>query len=494
MENFPGFVVESAFQFPPVARTNVPNDAELQRPFDLEGSVCNLGTIDTIRSILGLEESSVVDCELSRRYLDQEKHEINKTWADLGETKNTAGSRDEVLGPSSASEDLGSSIESTWPFRETDLDFCLTPSEVKTRAAWSWRRTAWLCRKQADSVQAGDVPGIDYSPMMQAITSGLRDRASKALSYATSLDPDSTSKDMSRAPDWAVDWTEQDSEYYAEMALNYRMGQYATANKEYREAARRYIIEAIFTYLADQHYLEIVRTRETPAGAEALLLKVLCQGTSLPRIWAEAVTWSMTKGPLPPRIQYFNALVEQHGGKVARPRNPRNDFREWWLRAALAMGHSDWLDGELSGILLALEDRQFWAGPESGDADEKGHADGIAKMITRWHDFRIASPPSVEDYDKDSEIRTKTWLWKIEHASDDEEEEDVYRTLYNAMYADHEHNFSLESGEDSKCFTYGCPVRRFWLDENPGESINFKRTVYLQTVPNQDGSRTSSGF
>jgi hypothetical protein len=40
-------------------------------------------------------------------------------------------------------------------------------------------------------------------------------------------------------------------------------------------------------------------------------------------------------------------------------RNPRDDFREWWLRAALAMGHSKWLEEEMLEISCEF---QPWSG------------------------------------------------------------------------------------------------------------------------------------
>ena len=68
MEDFPGFVVERAFHFPPLPRSAQYGDEAPQLPFDLLATVLHLPSIEKIQSILELDDSSVVDCRLAHSY------------------------------------------------------------------------------------------------------------------------------------------------------------------------------------------------------------------------------------------------------------------------------------------------------------------------------------------------------------------------------------------------------------------------------------------
>jgi hypothetical protein len=64
----------------------------------------------------------------------------------------------------------------------------------------------------------------------------------------------------------------------------------------------------------------------------------------LVQLWGEAAKWSFGERVLPQWLKQF----QQFGLSLAKHRNPRDAFKEWWQRAAFAMGHSKWLEGELN--------------------------------------------------------------------------------------------------------------------------------------------------
>jgi hypothetical protein len=69
----------------------------------------------------------------------------------------------------------------------------------------------------------------------------------------------------------------------------------------------------------------------------------------LVQLWGEAAKWSFGDRVLPPWLKQFAKL-----GTLEEHRNPRDAFKEWWQRAAFAMGHSKWLEGELNEMIFKI--------------------------------------------------------------------------------------------------------------------------------------------
>jgi hypothetical protein len=67
------------------------------------------------------------------------------------------------------------------------------------------------------------------------------------------------------------------------------------------------------------------------------------------QLWAEAAEWSFTERVMPKWIKDSEERSSKSGSKLklVEHRNPRDDFRQWWVRAAYAMGHSRWLEKEI---------------------------------------------------------------------------------------------------------------------------------------------------
>lgn len=324
----------------------------------------------------------------------------------------------------------------------------------------------------------------------------LRTCACKAMDFAISLDPESATEDVVKILDWADAWRDEDSEYYEEMAGNYKMQQYATATERYKRAAHSYIMKAFGTYVTDKHYVELGKTKEAPKNEEQLLAEAICSVGSPVRLWSQAAEWSVTLGPLPPRLQF----AEQHGGRLVRPRDARDDFREWWHRAAFATGHSFSLDEELTEILFSREEKWLCRLRELSNADILEDQDEVDELVEsslkRWNDFRMQWPPSIKDYEKDSIVRTKRWIWIwVGERGEDEYgiDDDLYMTLYNCIYTDHNDLLSQQTGVEPTCFVYGCLVRSLaLLNLNVYRRLIVKRTPSSLSVASPGGTQTTS--
>jgi hypothetical protein len=65
----------------------------------------------------------------------------------------------------------------------------------------------------------------------------------------------------------------------------------------------------------------------------------------LVQLWGEAAKWSFGERVLPTWLKQLQRWLVEH-------RNPRDAFKEWWQRAVFAMGHSNWLEGELNEMIF----------------------------------------------------------------------------------------------------------------------------------------------
>jgi hypothetical protein len=492
----PGFVVESSFRFPPLQPLELSHEASVRALFDFQASVLNLSSIEKIQNILGLDKSSVVDFKLAQVYFENSKRELG-----AGISSNDSNEAEASVPPSKRAEVLktpGADIEadeSVWPFEQTTLDFSLPPTEIRKRAAWAWRRSALLCERQADAAHVEEVAvrsSTDVEQMRQIMADSLRTRARRAMDFAISLDPESATEDVVKIPDWADAWRDEDSEYYEEMAVNYKMQQYATATESYKRAAHSYIMKAFGTYVTDKHYVELGKTKEAPKNEKQLFAEAICSVGSPVRLWSQAAEWSVTPGPLPPRLQF-------PGGRLVRPRDARDDFREWWHRAAFATGHSFSLDEELTEILLSREEKWLRRLREPSNADILEDQDEVDELVEsslkRWNDFRMQRPPSTGDYEKDSIVRTKwwMWLWIGEYGEDQYDMDDPYMTLYNCMHTDHNDPLSRQTSVEPTCFVYGCPVRSLpFLNLNVHRRLIVRRTPSSLSVASPGGTQTTS--
>jgi hypothetical protein len=137
----------------------------------------------------------------------------------------------------------------------------------------------------------------------------------------------------------------------------------------------------------------------------------------IPRLWAEAAKWA-AEG-----LGSQNAWMSHH-------------FRRWWLRAALARAHGEWL----------LTERAI--------ARVQGHT----KPIEAW---RLQLPGPIGHYENDCGIHSLLSViqpnfrdpWEFPQYHDDE-----YCTEYNIMQMMMRELQSEESGYALLCFIYGAPV------------------------------------
>jgi hypothetical protein len=86
--------------------------------------------------------------------------------------------------------------------------------------------------------------------------------------------------------------------------------------KAYREASFRYVMEALTEYIEEKE-AKRVGGRISRTWPECLLDARNGAG-GLPQLWWDAVQWGKGK----------------------------KTFRQWWVRAALARGHAEWLENE----------------------------------------------------------------------------------------------------------------------------------------------------
>jgi hypothetical protein len=135
------------------------------------------------------------------------------------------------------------------------------------------------------------------------------------------------------------------------------------------------------------------------------------------RLWTEAAQWA-AEGP-----GSENAWKSHH-------------FRRWWLRAALARAHGEWL----------LAERAI--------ASVQGHT----KPIEAW---RLQLPGHIDQYDNDCGIHALLTVMETNLRGPDEfpmYHDDKYNTEYNIMQMRIRESQSNECGYTLNCFTYGAPV------------------------------------
>jgi hypothetical protein len=132
------------------------------------------------------------------------------------------------------------------------------------------------------------------------------------------------------------------------------------------------------------------------------------------RLWAEAAKWA-AEG-----LGSQNAWMSHH-------------FRRWWLRAALARAHGEWL----------LTERAI--------APVQGHT----KPIETW---RLQPPGSIGHYENDCGIYALLSVIQPNLGEFPQYHDDEYNTEYNIMQMKIRELQSGNSGYALLCFTYGAPV------------------------------------
>lgn len=136
-------------------------------------------------------------------------------------------------------------------------------------------------------------------------------------------------------------------------------------------------------------------------------------------LWAEAVEWAL-QGP----------------GSTSK--SISRNFRRWWLRAAIARGHAEWL----------IEER--------AETREPGHI----KPIEAW---RLQYPGSVGHYDNDCGIVGILFLQFPRDTPFPGYVDDEYGTLYNITQTVARETQNEAYGWPFNSFTYGAPVSSYVL-------------------------------
>ncbi|RYP38511.1 hypothetical protein DL766_000928 [Monosporascus sp. MC13-8B] len=282
---------------------------------------------------------------------------------------------------------------------ETYDEFEISPDEVKKRAAWGWYRTGVICAQAAladvkDTEDNSGLTGPSENPLLA--------KSERAKSHALLLYPELLEQENIGCPSWAEQFTASDEEYYLEMERNQEYIMRAEMAEVYKNSARAYMMEPLYLYLEWKQTQEIEATKAEPREIHEYLAAEIQADEfgCLSRLWDRAIDW--------------NGL-----------RRPLND---WWIRAAHARGHAEWL----------LRERR--------DTTTVGHP----SPIESW---RLLPPGTVRHYDNSCVV----WTIHVEGVLSGRFENDLFFTCFNSLSEEMRGRASLETGWPLYSYVYGAP-------------------------------------
>ncbi|KAL6832049.1 hypothetical protein V8C40DRAFT_263319 [Trichoderma camerunense] len=338
-----------------------------------------------------------------------------------------------------------------WPSMPTYDEFEVTSDETKKLAAWSWYRTGIIC---AEAASMHPIDGNDQTDSTGSIHMSLLGKSERAKSHALRLYPKLLDEQQIDHPGWADPFTsckslsvvvaqslvrkliisKGDEEYYIEMAKNREYLARSEMAELYKQQAREYMMENLYHYLEERQTMEIEVTQAEPREIRQYMLHVIEKDTHgcLSMLWDMAIEWVQDN---------LQAALHDYGGSVFYSLPIRN-FNLWWLRAANARGHAEWL----------LQERR--------DSALVGHSDPI-----EW--WRLLPPGLIGQYDNSCVI----WTWiiaadrirevsaKRDAASEDKMEPiiDIFGQEFNTSSELVRGMQSLDFGWPYHSFVYGAP-------------------------------------
>lgn len=227
--------------------------------------------------------------------------------------------------------------------------------------------------------------------------------------------------------------------------------------EHYTSAARSYIMEALYMYLEWRQEQELANENpSSPADQPGVgrgvaepraerkwkeineYLNHLIQTAEfgcLSMLWQEAISWITRSKDDDPFADSGIAFVKF---RSFRPTH----FHGWWVRAALARGHAEWL----------LKERI------------ESHTVGHPTPIEGW---RLLPPGTVGQYDNSCLVWSTLFVLhhRERHTNGDEDydfdvayERDVYYTKFNTLSDEMRGKQSLDFGWPVYSFLYGAPV------------------------------------
>ncbi|RYP20408.1 hypothetical protein DL765_002784 [Monosporascus sp. GIB2] len=320
-----------------------------------------------------------------------------------------------------------------WPPIRTYDEFEISPDEVKKRAAWGWYRTGVIC---AQAALAGVKDTEDNPGLTGPSENALLAKSERAKSHALLLYPDLLEQEDIGCPSWAEQFTARDEEYYLEMERNQEYIMRAEMAEVYKDSARAYIMEPLYLYLEWKQEQEIEATKAEPReiheylAAEIQADKFGC----LSRLWDRAIDLSGLRRPL----------------------------NDWWLRAAHARGHAEWL----------LRERR--------DSTTVGHP----SPIESW---RLLPPGTVGHYDNSCVV------WSIHTAVLwGGFEDDLFFTYFNSLSEDMRGRASREAGWPLYSYVYGAPEFVFHALAKDAADCSLIGLVPADTASRQYGQAATS--
>lgn len=234
--------------------------------------------------------------------------------------------------------------------------------------------------------------------------------------------------------------SQDDGDYYLEMEKN---REYLTRSKVaelYKDSARRFMMEALYLFLEQKQTDEIEGLLVRTNGVYARLTRLACLATQiesreiheymlhviqndsfgcLSKLWDQAIEWARKEEDVAQQSDIFGNDMNW------RPTN----FNLWWLRAANARGHAEWLLRERSESLLV------------------GHSDPIEP-------WRLLPPGNVEHYDNSCVIWSLQYL--MAHCKG--HRIDAFGTEFNIASEEARGLQSRNFGWPYYSFVYGAPV------------------------------------
>ncbi|UKZ82730.1 hypothetical protein TrVFT333_010526 [Trichoderma virens FT-333] len=202
----------------------------------------------------------------------------------------------------------------------------------------------------------------------------------------------------------------------------------------YKKYARWYMMEGLYHFLEEKQTEEIEATQAEPREIHQYMFHVMVEDGNgcLSRLWDLAIEWAQKKA---------KAALHDYRGFIFDTLQTRK-FNLWWLRAANARGHAEWL----------LQERR--------DSTLVGHSNPI-----EW--WRLLPPGLVGQYDNSCVI----WSWfnmmdaaredlvKRDAASEDKMEPiiDVFGQEFNIASENARGKQSRAFGWPYHSFVYGAP-------------------------------------
>jgi len=233
-------------------------------------------------------------------------------------------------------------------------------------------------------------------------------KSERAKSHALSLFPDLLQEERVECPSWGKPFTADDERFYMELSQNQEYVMRVEVAEIYKRAAGQYMFEPIEEYLEERQERELEETQGEPLTFLKYADKTITMGKygCLSRLWWETV-------------QRYEARAA-FDTESFRP----SHLQRWWVRAAHARGHAEWL----------IKERR--------DAQTVGHT----RPIESW---RLLPPGTVDQYNNSCLIWT---MWALKGKPDDH-----FLTFFNISSDTIRGQNSIDTGWQRHSFLYGAP-------------------------------------